>query len=151
MVLKRFIAFVIDLFIALIPLVIARFTNRYSLKSFSYLIIFLYSIHTSLFIFITKRNTVGEGLLSICAKSLSNELKNTNRIIVKNLVISFFGVLFIVNFPDIITLVVICLLFFITVTPYRSDSRTNYPVSILDSIFNIYYTECNKITPMIKK
>ncbi len=141
MILKRFMAVIIDAVIAIIPVLLVALKYPYSFKSLLYLMIFLYFLHTSILILTTGGNTFGEGVFKIRAVSISPGRNVLKKIFLKNLTMILFFLVIIINIPDLMISVISTVMFFLLIIPDHKDKKTGVLKSTLDIVFDICYVD----------
>ena len=143
MIVKRITAAFLDIIISILPIIIIDSFLEFEIHSVLYKSYVLYIIHTSTYLLIMQM-TLGERLLGIKLITLNTDNIKISKLILRNVVFSFFLLIIITStyytFEFIITvLLMIGINIFIF---FKNDH--GYPMTLVDFIFKTYYKECLK-------
>jgi len=137
MVIKRFVSTLIDLTLSFIPVLIA-FSGR-DLEEYYFLTSFIfYLFHTTIFLSRNPQSTFGEKVMKINVVS-SDNINRLLKVLLRNLVfaILIFGPLIASN--NIIELLFMSIIPFISLIPISTDENSGEKVNGIDILFKTHY------------
>lgn len=141
MITCRALAAIIDLIVAFIPALVVTMSKleSFDFEYFSYMGGFSYLLHTSILLFVSKKYTLGEKFLRICARSISGEIVKTKVLLIRNFLFCLLFMVPLISYGEIVG-------FGFSLTVFLGAqlmifSRNDYgkPMTGLDFLFKIYY------------